>query len=97
MDRNAVRMQIATEIAALANERNATQDPDRKKAIKEAIDALQETRDTLDETANDQIGARVDALVAELEAVQNRHSLDAGSAVARAIGNLRGGRRNASA
>lgn len=90
MDRNAARLRISAQINALAARRNATDDPAEKQAINDAIMALQDSRDEIDVAANDAIGAKMDALIARLEAVQNAHGLDAASAIGRAIGGLRG-------
>ena len=53
------------------------------------IKAAERLIDLIDIGAADQLGARIDAILAELQAIQTRNPLDALSSLGRAVQNLR--------
>lgn len=83
--REALRVQINT----LAAARDASQDPAERAAANEAIADLQRAVRKINIAVADQLGAQVDALIADLEEVLNRHQLDAVSALGRTIKKVR--------
>ena len=93
MDRNAARLAIDAQLNDLCAQRDAATDAATKASLNRAIAKLEYTSDQIDIAANDAIGTRIDALVAQLQAVQDESSTDAASALRRTIGRLNEARR----
>ena len=83
--RTSLRLQIEDLIA----ERDASSDDDEKNAANDAIKAIRRTIRKLDIDAADQLGANIDALIKDLDAVLDKYPLDAVSALGRTIKKVR--------
>jgi hypothetical protein len=89
MDQNAQRIEINKRIAELAAARDAATTEAAKAEILAQIKATERLLDLIDIGAADQLGARIDAILTELEEIQTRHPLDALASLGRAAENLR--------
>jgi hypothetical protein len=89
MDENAQRIEINKRIAELVAARDAATGEAAKADILTQIKAAERLIDLIDIGAADQLGARIDAILAELQAIQTRNPLDALSSLGRAVQNLR--------
>ena len=87
--RNAARNAITAQINALRTRRNETTAASEKAALGQAIADLQDSRNAIDEAANDAIGAEIGSLIEKLEAVRTSHNLDAVSALGRSVKRIR--------
>ena len=90
MDDNQKRIELDSRIADLTAARDAATTDAKKAEILTQIQALQQAKNLIDLGQADQLGARIDAILAALDEVQTRHPLDAAAALGRAIGDLRG-------
>jgi len=89
MDENTQRIEINKRIAELAAARDAATGEAAKADILTQIKAAERLIDLIDIGAADQLGARIDAILAELQAIETRNPLDALSSLGRAVQNLR--------
>ena len=89
MDENAQRIEINKRIAELVTARDAATGEAAKADILTQIKAAERLIDLIDIGAADQLGARIDAILAELQAIETRNPLDALSSLGRAVQNLR--------
>jgi hypothetical protein len=90
MDQNAQRIELNGKIAELAAARDAATSDAAKAEILTQIEAAERLIDLINIGAADQLGARIDEILAELHEIQTRHPLDALSSLGRAAESLRG-------
>lgn len=83
------RKKLRLQIADLADARDASASDDEKSAANEAIDALQKAIRKINIAAADGLGAQVDALIEDLDAILAKNQLDAVSALSRTITKVR--------
>jgi len=83
------REELQAQKSALVKARRAATDQASKAAATEAIDRLDRAISDINIAVASQLGAKVDALVADLDEIRTRHSLDAVSALGRSVQKLR--------
>jgi hypothetical protein len=89
MDQNAQRIELNKKIAELTAARDAAAGDAAKAEILTQIEAAERLIDLINIGAADQLGARIDEIVAALREIETRHPLDALSSLGRAADSLR--------
>jgi DNA polymerase/3'-5' exonuclease PolX len=89
MEHDGVREALQAEIAALVTARDNCRDPEERAALSKAIEKLEDEVDRLDMIAANELGAKVDEIIENLDEILNEKRLDAASALGRSIRRLR--------
>ena len=89
MDQNAQRIELNRKIAELTAARDAATGDAAKAEILTQIEATERLVNLINVGAADELGARIDEIVAALREIETRHPLDALSSLGRAADSLR--------
>ena len=89
MEHDQAREALNAQIDGLVNAREEMADEQERAAATRAIDLLQDEVDRIDILAADELGGRIDEIIARLEEILEQEALDAASALGRTIRRLR--------